>query len=97
MRVLRYALELNDNDQSVPLPSGSKVIHVACRRGEHSPSLWAIVPANSNDEARPRYFRVVGTGHYIPEGRPLAFVGTAHADIGALGALVWHVFEVERG
>lgn len=50
--------------------------------------LWAEVqPAAGLVE---RTFRILGTGHNMPEGVPLAYVGTVQQP-----PFVWHVYEEE--
>ncbi|MCK8787655.1 hypothetical protein M0638_25130 [Roseomonas sp. NAR14] len=74
---------------TISMPEGAELLHVAAQGGEVC--LWALV--NPERPVETRRFRAFGTGHAIPAGLSLRFVGTA---LLAGGALVFHVFE-ERG
>ena len=72
---------------TVKMPAGAEVLSV--REQGHHIYAWALV----DDQALPeeRHFIGIGTGHEVPTGEPLKFLGSAHLDD---GALVFHVFEV---
>jgi hypothetical protein len=74
----------------ISMPAGASVLSVHERNGDLC--LWALIDPDATREMRE--FRVHGTGHPVPEDRPLRFIGTAHL-MG--GALVFHVFEPGRG
>ena len=74
------------------MPAGAQVLSVGPPRNGTQElaaelDLWAVVDPSA--ATSPRHFRVVGTGHPMPDdcGR---FVGTT---VTHGGALVWHVFE----
>ena len=54
------------------------------------PQMWFIVEPEKSKE--PRRFRVVGTGHPMPEGS-LKYLGTFQVHE---GSLVFHLFEILR-
>ena len=85
--IYKYPLSLNGLDQTIEMPSGSRILVVGGQHGE--PVLLAQV----DTDAKPckRVFVVVGTGHHVPpndSGLP-GYVGTAFCD-----PFVWHVYEV---
>lgn len=85
--IYRYELRITDR-ASVGMPAGAKVLpHPPSRWDVDGVEIWAEVDPDAPLE--PREFRIVGTGHPIPDdcGR---FVGTVwtHA-----GRYVWHIFE----
>lgn len=91
--VYRYELPLTWRPQ-ILLPQGARVLSVGPPRdGRVTLDLWALIdPQNDTMMGRQaRQFRVVGTGHPLPEDAGL-FVGsvTSHD-----GQLVWHVFEAQ--
>lgn len=74
------------------LPEGARVLSVGPPRdGRDVLDLWvAVDPRNDTLMGRvPRDFRVVGTGHPLPDDCG-PFVGTVPTHG---GLLVWHVFE----
>jgi hypothetical protein len=85
-RIFKYELEVTD-EQQILLPEHARILSVQVQNGRLC--LWALV----NDGAltnRRRTFRVVGTGHPVPDNEYLAFLGTVQMHG---GALVFHVFE----
>ena len=84
-RVFKYPLALADT-QSVEIPDGGTILAVQDQAGQLC--LWALV-----DPARPaasRQIEIRGTGHAVPGGGEMAYLGTVQQ---ASGGLVWHVFE----
>lgn len=82
-RIFKYQLQLQPS-QSLQLPGGAVVLTLQVQHGQAC--IWALV-----DDSNPlvtRTFRIVGTGHQLPEG-PHYYVGTYQTDG---GAFVWHVF-----
>jgi hypothetical protein len=53
--------------------------------------MWAMVDTKAPMERRE--FLVLGTGHEVPDGDTLAYLGTFQPDEGG-SPLVFHVFEV---
>jgi hypothetical protein len=93
-RVLRYTLQITDAVQSVGAPASAETLSVAVRR-THEIDVWIKVAVVAGEpihrfDGRTKQFRVFGTGHEIPVGTRLRFVGTV---LDAGGLLVWHVFE----
>lgn len=87
----RYVLRTQD-EQEVETHEGAQFLSVACKPGEASVSLWAIVDTSKFKVTRT--VRIVGTGNPLNEraGDPdFNFVGTACADYGST-VLCWHVF-----
>ncbi|MFD8496322.1 hypothetical protein [Amycolatopsis sp. NPDC059657] len=85
----RYRLKVVD-EQTVPMPAGAEVLHVAHRPWSQLPDIdvWARVDSSQPDT--PRTFRIAGTGHPLDD-RPHHHLGSAllpgqHA--------VFHVFEI---
>ncbi len=74
---------------TLDLPIGSKLLTAQVQNGE--PCLWALVAPHR--ESVTRRFCVAGTGTPI-EGRDLTYVSTFQQ---SGGALVWHLFEINRG
>lgn len=80
--IYRYTVPADDAWHALPL-TGS-VLHVACRT-PGSVDLWAL---HTDGPAVVRSFRVVGTGHPLPEGS--LHVGTSMIPG---DRLVWHLLE----
>jgi hypothetical protein len=89
--VYRYALPVADEASPLELPVGAKFLHVACKDGEGSPSLWFECSVGATTERR--HFLIVPTGRELELNRMKSFLGTALA---YGGSLVWHVYEVSR-
>lgn len=90
--IYKYPFDVTD-DIEIPMPIGAEVLAVQVQvtpRGE-MPCIWARV--DPSDETEVRHFRLVGTGHEVPEfgDATLNYVGTFQM-IG--GAFVGHLFEV---
>jgi hypothetical protein len=87
--VWRYMLPITD-EPVVRMPAGAQALSVGpSRTGGESIDLWVLVALDADEETRE--FRLVGTGHPLPDdcGR---FIGTTHSHD---GALIWHVFEAK--
>ena len=85
-RIFKYELEVTD-EQQLLLPEHARILSVQAQNGRLC--MWALV----NDGAltnRRRTFRVIGTGHTVPDNDSLTFLGTVQL---RGGALVFHVFE----
>jgi hypothetical protein len=83
--IYKYDLMLGYN--SLYLPDGYKVVHVAEQYG--SLVMWVEQSAIQHS-AVSRTFNVYGTGYQIPDDRAV-HVGTALMSSG----LVWHVYETK--
>ena len=71
-----------------PLPRGAEFLHVEAQAG--IPQMWYLVDLAETDTEQ-RTFVVLGTGHLLPDGPPLAHRGTFQLDG---GTFVGHLFEV---
>ena len=84
MTTYKFPLRIED-EQTVMMPAESRVI---CVQSQYNTlTVWAIV--DTTKELVPVTFRVVGTGHPMPDIAQLHYVGTVQMDS---GMLVWHVF-----
>ena len=83
--IYKYTLTVTD-EQRVSMPEGAVVLSVQEQHGELC--FWARVDLNA--PLKYRKFRVIGTGHPIPDAKHLHYLGTAQMHG---GKLVWHVFE----
>lgn len=88
--IWKYVFPL-DTNQTVELPTGAKVIHVAGIRDEVTawflldPIAFLLDPTAKLEQ---RKFSVYGTGHKISDRA--VYVGTAICD-----PFVWHLFEIK--
>jgi hypothetical protein len=96
-RVWRFELEIADEQQLV-LPRMSKILKFAMDCTETKISVWVQHSAEADDgwdqdpvRYETRSFRVVGTGHPIPDWERLQHHDTLVANG---GSLIWHVYEV---
>ena len=76
-------------DQKVSMPRGAKILSVQPQNG--LPQIWAEVDPNALTVERT--FVVIGTGHKLPEGFTLEFLGTVQLQN---GSLVLHVYEATQ-
>jgi hypothetical protein len=87
--IYKYPLYATDQ-QTVWLPEGASVIRVAPQGAELF--LWAWL--NTDKPARPRTFKIYGTGWEMPNDGKHVYIGTFDK-IGIMGEpLVFHLFEV---
>lgn len=84
-RIYKYPLAVTDV-QTVELPENATVLSVQAQGDELV--FWARV--NIKAQIKPRVFRVIGTGHPIPDAEYLNYVGTVQTHG---GSLIWHIFE----
>lgn len=84
-RIYKYPLQITDK-QEIELPVTAEVVAVQAQGDELF--FWAAV--DISEKTKPRVFRVIGTGHDIPDGKFLHYLGTVQTHG---GVLVWHVFE----
>ena len=84
MRIVhKYKLGLIGGAQSLGLPIGAEVVHFDMQEGK--PMLWVLVETPARLEER--VFHIVGTGHWLPEGQALTYIGTTMDP-----PFVWHLF-----
>lgn len=90
-RVWKYPLAVQV-EQTIDMPFGARVIHVAEQHGE--PTLWAEVIGTDpwvRKLHRPRRFYIIGTGHvFDTRGAQIEYRGTVMLQ---RGHLVLHVYE----
>jgi hypothetical protein len=86
--IFKYRMMITDT-QKVLMPKGAKILTVQIQHGV--PCLWALVNQPAPDVERE--FRVIGTGHPIPDAEALEYIGTIQVHE---GGLVFHVFESLR-
>ena len=98
--IYKYTLQLIDELQRTTMPVGAQIIHVGYQRQpkrKDDPEIlgfnicmWAIANLSGSQEWRD--FRVVGTGHPLPEKlSEYKYIGTAQ-ESGI--EFVWHVIEI---
>lgn len=83
--IFRYDVPIED-EFTLSLPEFAKILCVGERGG--TGHMWVML--NPDAEKVTRKFRVLGTGHPIPDASKLDYIGTFFM---ASGKLVWHVFE----
>ncbi len=83
--IWKYEIPLADHF-SLPIPAGATFLSV---QSQHDvPQSWWLVDPTA--VKAPRVFRVIGTGHPIPDLQNLHFLGTFQV---SGGSLVFHLFE----
>ena len=85
-KIFKYQLYTHGTEV-VLLPEGAEILCV--QNQLETPCIWAIVDPEAPIEER--RFITLGTGHPVPEGINLKYIGTYQL-MG--GAFVYHVFEV---
>ena len=83
--IYRFDVPILD-DFTLGLPEFAKVLCVGERGG--TGHMWVMLDPEQKKVTRK--FRVIGTGHPIPDAPDLSYIGTFFM---ANGRLVWHVFE----
>ena len=87
MRVLRWAVAIDDNTHELrfngPVVPGAEACHDGCP----TVAFWSVEPDSNPDARITRVMRVFGTGQPIPDG------WVWRATTPRLGGLVWHVCE----
>ena len=96
-RIWKYELEVTD-EQSIEMPEGAVILSVQSqpayvppdisRRNQNLVHIWAEVEPHNPVELR--HFCVFGTGHRMPDGEDLKFIGTVQV---YNGVQVYHVYE----
>ena len=84
--IWKYDVAITDTF-ALEMPAGAQLLDVQVQH-EGGAQLWALV--NPTQPTNMRVFRLVGTGHSVPDER-LQYVGTFQLHG---GALVFHLFEV---
>ena len=86
--IYRYDIPIQDQFE-LRLPEFARVLCVAERGG--TGHMWVFCdPKHGSAKMVTRRFRVIGTGHEIPDAGMLDYIGTFFM---RGGNLVWHVFE----
>lgn len=92
MKIWKYVVPGGGEEDGyrVEIPKDGKIVKTYCETAG-SISFWTLFDPNLVDRGdnlmmEPRWFRVFGTGHTIPEG--WNYIGTGFA-----WGLVWHLFE----
>lgn len=85
--VLKYAVEVDDQEHVIALPGAGRVVHVGEQDGHVV--VWVEVTEGGGLGGTTLRLRVFGTGHPIPDvPDPYRHVGTAF-----VGPFVRHVYE----
>jgi len=87
--IWKFPLKITDGAQLVPMPKDAEVLCVDVQRGVIC--IWTLVESEAPTEIRK--FRIYGTGHEMDINEDVVYIGSVQM-LG--GALVWHVFEVQR-
>lgn len=92
--IWKYTIPIG-GEHIIEMPVGAKILHVdvqPAREGERMICLWAEVrsPDNQLPEAEKRSFEVFGTGHPLPTGEGLEYLGSFQLFD---GGFVGHVYE----
>ena len=76
---------------ALEMPKGAQIlsVHAQISPVKEDICIWALLDPTQPKETRE--FSVFGTGHPVPPGTNMKFLGTAFLNN---GALVFHVFEV---
>jgi len=85
-KIFKYPLEVEDK-QVVMMPEDAEILCIQVQHG--TPCIWALVdPALAVSQERT--LLTFGTGHELPSGVEMTYIGTyqMHSD-----SLVFHVFE----
>ena len=85
-RVYKYMLDVKD-EQTIWMHEDHAVLSVQPQAPHRLLCMWACV--NTKSPIVLRTFRVIGTGHHIPDFSRLQYLATVQM---REGALVWHVF-----
>lgn len=89
--IYKYKLQADSNfNIKIEMPIGAEILTMQTQNGE--PYIWAIVNPDPEEEKEIRNFEIRETGS--PIRREGKYVGTDQI-LG--GALVFHVFEVDKG
>ena len=87
MRIYKYPLVITDK-QKILMPERADILH--CDMQGLDLCVWVLVNTDTPEVART--FRVIGTGHPIPDIGELEYRGTVQQL-----NFVWHVFESIKG
>ncbi len=85
-RIFKYPIPFED-DITLQLPIKSKILTFQSQNGE--PCVWVLVDDIYEDTKVSYRFRMIGTGHPIPDADSLDYIGTAQFNN---GRLVFHLF-----
>lgn len=89
--IWKFPFQIDDSFK-VTMPYGAEILTVQTQGigmlGQELPHMWAIVDPEAHKVAR--WFRILGTGHDVPNDVVLRYIGTFQM---AEGRLIWHLFE----
>ncbi len=83
--VYKYQLVVTDR-QEIKMPKEAKILTVQVQNGQ--PCIWAKV--NPDNDTEKVAIRIHGTGHQIPDGERLEYIGTFQLP---RYSLVFHAFK----
>lgn len=87
--IYKYTVPINDSETDLLLDEGVEILSVGLQYSPQWRTETIVFYAYCEDGAptNPRRFRVVGTGHELPEG-------AIHRGTVPQGLFVWHLVEV---
>ncbi len=85
MQIFKYQLEMEDVVW-IDMPAEAEILTMQTQYD--IPCIWALV--DPDRPIRPRKFRILGTGHVVPQTEPLKYIGTFQL---LNGQFIGHVFE----
>lgn len=83
--IFKTSLVVDTEDAIYPLPLNSTIIRVEYQESV-GPCIWYIFDTKDEEKLTDRVFRIIGTGHVIPD--EYKYIGSFLMHI-----FVWHVFE----
>ncbi len=86
--IYKYDAPLTSQPFTIELPKGAEVLAFDEQGGRIY--FWAMVDPAAETETRTLH--IAGTGHPLPDEK-MRYIGTCQQ---AGGALIWHLFELER-
>lgn len=86
--IWKYGIDIT-NELYITMPYDTRILSVHLQYGK--PCIWAIIYDDKEIKMVSRKFRWFGTGHPIPEGEKLIYIGTV---LMQNDSLVFHLFEV---
>lgn len=85
----KYEIEVKDINM-INMPVGAEIL---CVQVQYKiPCIWAKVD-NNPTEFKKRFFRLIGTWHFVPYDETLEYIGTFQLHD---GRFVGHLFETQK-